>query len=184
MFGGILYTCCRVRTTSATLLLVLVLLSTHVSAPNEREVKKVSYSCFSEPKTLPCRKLPCKMLPCWDSGNPILTVAALCIIATGPHSLISRVSSNTKFSYSFLDWVAVTTSVVGGIYLLILLGMTSWFIIISTWIGCTAIVSRINPITVKRTVSAKQLWSVDSIWQVGRYIVDHAMAKLMIANMY
>ena len=84
--------------------LVLVLFSTIVQAPLDGQQKKVTLTCQSQPKALPCK----------------LTIVASLTIAvhaeTGPHSLTSRVSSHTHVSLLFLlDPVSVVSITVGGI---------------------------------------------------------------------
>ena len=88
-------------------------------------------------------------------------------------AFISKVNSNTKFKFPihFLisGWQLLPQSITCWWDLSVdsILEVTSWFIVVSAWIEFTAIISRINPITVKRTVSAKQL---QSVYLTCRYI--------------
>ena len=125
--------------------LVLVLFSTLGQAPLDGQQKKVTLTCQSQPKALPCKlKI---VAP--------LTIAEPVHAETGPHSLTSRVSSHTHVSLLFLDPVSVISMTVGGVCMLLLLGAIAWAIIILVWIVCTAVVSRINPLTKKRVIIVK-----------------------------
>ena len=125
--------------------LVLVLFSTLGQAPLDGQQKKVTLTCQSQPKALPCKlKI---VAP--------LTIAEPVRAETGPHSLTSRVSSHTHVSLLFLDPVSVISMTVGGVCMLLLLGAIAWAIIILVWIVCTAVVSRINPLTKKRVIIIK-----------------------------
>ena len=68
--------------------------------------------------------------------------------------LSTRVSSHTQVSLLLFDPVSVTSTMIGGAYLLFLLGAITWTIITLVWIVCTAVVSRINPLS-RRIVIVK-----------------------------
>ena len=97
--------------------LVLVLFNTLGQAPFDGQQKRVSLTCQSELKAIPCK----------DSGIPLWTTDVQA--DTGPHSLISRTSSHTHVAFMFLDPVSVTSMTVGGVCLLFLLGAIAWAII-------------------------------------------------------
>lgn len=117
---------------SAILLLVLVLLSTLGQAPPPKEHS--NYSCLSDKAALPCEVA--------SSPRVISQLSE-----ARPHSLFSSVSSHFSVSLSFFNPVSVATITTGGVGVLFLLGLAAWAIIMSVWIVCTAVVSRINPLT-------------------------------------
>ena len=120
--------------------LVLVLFSTLGQAPFDSQQKRVSLTCQTKVKAIPCK----------DSGIPSWTTNVQA--DTGPHSLISRTSSHTHVAFMFLDPVSVTSMTVGGLCfcLELSLGLSS-----VVWIACTAVVLRIRPLTRKRTITIK-----------------------------
>ena len=137
-------------------LLVLVLLSTRGQAPYDHQQEREYLTCQSQPKVLPCK----------DSGIPLWTTAML--LDTGPQSLVSEVSSHTHLSFLFLDPVSVTSMAVGGLCLQLLLGITAWTIITLVWVVCTAVISRINPLTRRRIIVVKKHYHAS-----GRHLCMH-----------
>ena len=123
--------------------LVLVLFSTLGQAPFDGQQKRVTLTCQTKWKAIPCK----------DSGIPSWTTGVQ--PDTGPHSLISKTSSHTHVAFMFLDPVSVTTTTVCGLCLLFLLGAFAWTITTAVWIVCTAVVLRIRPLTRKRTIIIK-----------------------------
>ena len=118
-----------------------MLFSTLRQAPFDGQQKRVSITCQSELKAIPCKDS--------ESHRGLHTDVQA---DTGPHSLISRTSSHTHVAFMFLDPVSMTSMTVGGVRLLFLLGAITCAIITVVWIVCTAVVSRIRPITRKRTI--------------------------------
>ena len=126
-------------------ILVLVLFSTLGRAPldvQQNSPKRATLTFTSQLKALP------RILAPLTTG--------IVQADTGPHSLISRVSSHSHVSLLFLDPVSVASMTVGGVSVLLLLGAIAWAIIICTWIVCTAVVLRINPLTRKRVIIVRR----------------------------
>ena len=118
---------------AGAILFVLVLFGTLGQAPLNGQQRKETLTCQSQLKVIPCKdwRIPPRITPLQAD--------------IGPHSLTSRVSSHTHVSLLFFNPVSVTSTIIGGAYLLFLLGAITWTIITLVWIVCTAVVSQIIP---------------------------------------
>jgi hypothetical protein len=130
---------------AGAIFLVLVLFSTLGQAPLDGQQRRISLTCRTKAKAIPCKDA--------NTGIPLWTTGVQA--DTGPHSLTSRTSSYNHVAFTFLDPVSVTSTTVYGLCLLFLLGATAWTIIIVVWIVCTAVVLRIRPLTRRRTIIIK-----------------------------
>ena len=87
--------------------------STLGQAPLNGQQRNKILTCQSQLKVIPCKdwRIPLRITPLQAN--------------IGPHSLTSRVSSHTHVSLLFFNPVSVTSTMIGGAYLLQLLGPSS-----------------------------------------------------------